>query len=63
MLRTRDYGCLLGMPGTGKSSTVSFIVRCLVALGGSVLITSHTHSAVDTVLLKVTRMERETVSI
>jgi DNA replication ATP-dependent helicase Dna2 len=51
------------MPGTGKSSTVSFIVRCLVALGGSVLITSHTHSAVDTVLLKVTRMERETVSI
>lgn len=56
-LRARDYACILGMPGSGKTSTVAFIVRCIVASGRSVLITSHTHSAVDTLLLKVTQGE------
>lgn len=54
-LRARDFACILGMPGSGKTSTVAFIVRCIVAAGRSVLITSHTHSAVDTLLLKVTQ--------
>lgn len=54
-LRARDYACILGMPGSGKTSTVAFIVRCIVAAGRTVLITSHTHSAVDTLLLKVTQ--------
>lgn len=52
-LRSKDYACLLGMPGTGKTSTIAFLVRCLVASGKSVLITSHTHTAVDTLLLKL----------
>ena len=52
-LSARDYACLLGMPGTGKTSTIAYLVRCLVALGFSVVITSHTHSAVDTLLLKL----------
>jgi hypothetical protein len=52
-LSARDFACMVGMPGTGKTSTVSFLVRCLVALGRSVLITSHTHSAVDTLFLKL----------
>jgi len=52
-LRSQDYSLILGMPGTGKTATTAFIVRCLVALGQSVLITSHTHTAVDNLLLKV----------
>jgi hypothetical protein len=51
-LRLRDYACVLGMPGTGKTATLAFIIRCLTALGRSVLVTSHTHNAVDNVLLK-----------
>lgn len=53
VLRMQDYCLLLGMPGTGKSSTVAFLVRCLLACGLSVLLSAYTHSAVDTVLLKV----------
>ena len=52
-LRAKDYACLLGMPGTGKTATIAFLVRCLVALGQSVLVTAYTHTAVDSVLLKV----------
>jgi ABC-type proline/glycine betaine transport system ATPase subunit len=53
VLSANDYVCLLGMPGTGKTATIAFITRCLVALGKSVLITAYTHTAVDSVLLKV----------
>lgn len=55
-LSARDYLCLQGMPGTGKTTTIAVIVRALVARGQSVLITSHTNSAVDTVLRKVRSM-------
>lgn len=44
---------LLGMPGAGKSTTIACLVRALVAMGKSVLLTSYTHSAVDTILLKL----------
>jgi hypothetical protein len=53
VLRAKDYACILGMPGTGKTATIAFTVRCLVALGQSVLITAYTHTAVDSVMLKV----------
>ena len=53
VLQSQDYTCLLGMPGTGKTATIAFLVRCLVTLGKSVLVTAYTHSAVDSVLLKV----------
>jgi hypothetical protein len=53
VLRAKDYACILGMPGTGKTATIAFVVRCLVALGQSVLVTAYTHTAVDSVLLKV----------
>jgi hypothetical protein len=63
-LRSQDYSLILGMPGTGKTATTAFIVRCLVALGQSVLITSHTHTAVDNLLLKVLqKLSKEKVSI
>lgn len=49
----RDYVLLLGMPGTGKSSTLSHAIRSLVAKGFRVLVTSYTHSAVDTLVTKL----------
>ena len=38
---------------TGKTSTIVALVRLLVTMGRSVLLASYTHSAVDTVLLKL----------
>ncbi|KAI3629188.1 hypothetical protein CBS9595_000260 [Malassezia furfur] len=52
-LTARDYALVLGMPGTGKSTTLAALVRLLVAAGQSVLLCSYTHSAVDTVLAKL----------
>ena len=37
----------------GKTATIVALVQLLVKLGQSVVITSHTHSAVDNVLLKL----------
>ncbi|THH05716.1 hypothetical protein EW145_g4595 [Phellinidium pouzarii] len=52
-LCTRDYALILGMPGSGKTTTVAEIIRVLVQMGKTVLLTSYTHSAVDTILLKL----------
>ncbi len=51
--RSLDYMLLLGMPGTGKSTTLAAITIFAASQGKSVLLCSHTHSAVDTVLLKL----------
>ncbi|USP74160.1 hypothetical protein yc1106_01434 [Curvularia clavata] len=48
----KDYALVLGMPGTGKTTTIAHIIRTLVAQGKSVLLTSYTHTAVDNILLK-----------
>ena len=53
VLSAQDYALVLGMPGTGKTTTIAFLVRILVSLGKSVLLTSYTHSAVDNILLKL----------
>lgn len=53
VLDADDYALILGMPGTGKTTTVAELIRVLVAMGKSVLLTSYTHSAVDTILLKL----------
>ena len=50
VLAARDYAIVAGLPGAGKSATLAAIVRALVDLGKSVLITSHTHNAVDNIL-------------
>ncbi|KAJ5027060.1 DNA replication factor Dna2-domain-containing protein [Bipolaris maydis] len=49
----KDYALVLGMPGTGKTTTIAHIIRTLVAQGKSVLLTSYTHTAVDNILLKI----------
>ncbi|WFD18466.1 DNA helicase [Malassezia caprae] len=52
-LTAQDYTLILGMPGTGKSTTISVLVRILLELGKSVLLCSYTHSAVDTIVAKL----------
>jgi DNA replication ATP-dependent helicase Dna2 len=53
VLTAEDYALILGCPGAGKTHTISCLVRALVSLGKSVLLTSYTHSAVDNILLKL----------
>jgi DNA replication ATP-dependent helicase Dna2 len=54
VIETLDYLLILGMPGTGKTTTLAFIIRYLVqVLGRSVLVSSHTHSAIDHIALKL----------
>lgn len=53
-IETVDYLLILGMPGTGKSTTLSFIIRYLVLImGRTILISSHTHSAIDHIAIKL----------
>lgn len=53
IMSAEDYALVLGMPGTGKTTTIAHIIRALVAKGKSVLLTSYTHTAVDNILLKL----------
>ncbi|THU76580.1 Dna2-domain-containing protein [Dendrothele bispora CBS 962.96] len=53
VLRADDYALILGMPGTGKTTVIAAIIKTLVTMGKTVLLTSYTHSAVDTILLKL----------
>ena len=53
VMAANDYALILGMPGTGKTTTIAEIIKMLVARGKSVLLTSYTHSAVDTILMKL----------
>ncbi|XP_056135257.1 DNA replication ATP-dependent helicase/nuclease DNA2 [Lampris incognitus] len=55
VLLSKDYTLIVGMPGTGKTTTICTLVRILYACGYSVLLTSYTHSAVDNILLKLKR--------
>lgn len=57
VLQARDYALVLGMPGTGKTTLVAEIIKELVRRGKTVLLTSYTHSAVDTILLKLLDVE------
>lgn len=56
VLNASDYALILGMPGTGKTSTVAHLVAELCRRKKSVLITGFTHSAVDTLLLKIKKL-------
>lgn len=53
VLSTLDYSLILGMPGTGKTTTIAEIIKAIVARGKTVLLTSYTHSAVDTIVTKL----------
>ncbi|KAG8800957.1 Tripartite DNA replication factor [Serendipita sp. 398] len=53
VLNAQDYAIILGMPGTGKTTTIAEIIKELVRRGKTVLLASYTHSAVDTILMKL----------
>ncbi|EEH08040.1 conserved hypothetical protein [Histoplasma capsulatum G186AR] len=53
VMSANDYALVLGMPGTGKTTTIAHIIRALASQGKSVLLTSYTHTAVDNILLKI----------
>ncbi|KAM7223995.1 hypothetical protein V8F06_000468 [Rhypophila decipiens] len=53
VMSAEDYALVLGMPGTGKTTTIAHIIRALIGQGKSVLLTSYTHTAVDNILLKL----------
>lgn len=57
VLKTQDYALILGMPGTGKTTTIAQMIKALTARGKSVLLTSYTHSAVDNILMKIKDMD------
>ncbi|KAK9130847.1 hypothetical protein Sjap_011334 [Stephania japonica] len=53
ILAAKDYALILGMPGTGKTSTMVHAVKALLMRGVSILLTSYTNSAVDNLLIKL----------
>lgn len=57
VMTAQDYALILGMPGTGKTTTIAEIIKALVERGKTVLLTSYTHSAVDTILMKLLNAE------
>ncbi|XP_073541697.1 DNA replication ATP-dependent helicase/nuclease DNA2 isoform X2 [Phyllobates terribilis] len=57
VLLSEDYTLIVGMPGTGKTTTICTLVRILYTCGFSVLLTSYTHSAVDNILLKLKKFK------
>jgi DNA replication ATP-dependent helicase Dna2 len=59
VLSAEDYALILGMPGTGKTTVIAELVRTLVSRGKTVLLASYTHSAVDTILMKLSKIGGE----
>ncbi|KAM7512220.1 hypothetical protein LguiB_011095 [Lonicera macranthoides] len=53
ILTAKDYTLILGMPGTGKTSTMVHAVKALLMRDASILLTSYTNSAVDNLLIKL----------
>lgn len=53
VMRAHDYALVLGMPGTGKTTVIAAMIKAFVSMGKTVLLTSYTHSAVDTILSKL----------
>ncbi|KAB5527857.1 hypothetical protein DKX38_021704 [Salix brachista] len=53
ILTAKDYALILGMPGTGKTSTLVHAVKAMLMRGASILLTSYTNSAIDNLLIKL----------
>ena len=55
--------CIQGPPGTGKTKVISLIAKLLVEDGHRVLLTSHTHMAINNALNKVAEEQVPVVKI
>ncbi|KAF7791436.1 hypothetical protein EIP86_002452 [Pleurotus ostreatoroseus] len=53
VLSAHDYALILGTPGTGKSTVIVAMIMSLIRMHKTVLLTSYTHSAIDTILLRL----------
>jgi DNA replication ATP-dependent helicase Dna2 len=53
VLSANDFALILGMPGTGKTTTIAQIIKALLVEKKSILLTSFTHTAVDNIILKI----------
>lgn len=49
----KDYVLLLGMPGTGKTTTIAATIKGLLYLKKRILVTAYTNNALDNVLIKL----------
>ena len=58
-LATDSYCLFKGLPGTGKTQTVTALIRLLYSMNKTVILTSHTHSAVDNVLKRLALFDVE----
>ncbi|KAI6213062.1 hypothetical protein M3Y94_00105000 [Aphelenchoides besseyi] len=52
-ISAEDYAIIQGLPGAGKTTMIAALVASLVKMRKSVLVSAHTHSAVDNVMMKL----------
>jgi len=57
------FHLILGPPGTGKTTVITEIVRHMLNEGKRILVTAHTHVAIDNMLEKILQLSPETEDI